>query len=105
MKGLHPAGDGLRWLHYANGLAVCQPMDWHTIESMPMKQTEVTSSTVRAIQKAAKNQKATAYGLAKSTGLRVYTVSRFLAGEGSPTIDTVERIAKALGLVIKVEKP
>ena len=69
-----------------------------------MKTPEVASRTVLAIQREAKRQQSTAYGLAKATGLRVYTVSRFLAGEGSPTIDTVERIAKALGLTVTVSR-
>lgn len=69
-----------------------------------MKPSEITSRTVLAIQREAKRQESTAYGLAKATGLRVYTVTRFLVGQGSPTIDTVERIAKALGLTITVEK-
>ncbi len=69
-----------------------------------MKTPEVPSRTVLAIQREAKRQQSTAYGLAKATGLRVYTATRFLAGQGSPTIDTVERIAKALGLRVNVEK-
>lgn len=63
-----------------------------------------TSPTVVALQKEAKRQAVTAYHLAKVTGLRVYTVQRVLAGEGSPTISTVERVADALGLRIRVER-
>jgi len=58
----------------------------------------------KAIIAEAKRQGATAYNLWKTTGISLHTVQRFLAGEGSPTIDTVERIAKALGLSIEVRK-
>lgn len=54
----------------------------------------------KAIVAEARRQQATAYGLWKSTGISLHTVQRFLAGEGSPTLDTAERIAAALGMSI-----
>lgn len=65
---------------------------------------ERISPTHRAVVAEARRQQVTAYSLWKSTGISLHTVQRFLAGEGSPTIDTVERIAKALGLTIEVRK-
>ena len=52
----------------------------------------------------AKRQKITGYALQKATALPLSTIQRFLAAEVSPTVATVEAVAKALGLAIKVEK-
>ena len=62
------------------------------------------SPTVQAVQDEAKKQGKLAHVLAKECGMSLYTVQRFLAGQGSPSIDTVERVAQTLGLAIKVEK-
>jgi DNA-binding phage protein len=43
------------------------------------------------------------YRLAKLTGLPLRTVQRFLAGSVSPTLSTVEVIAKALGMRVSAE--
>jgi len=61
------------------------------------------SSVVLAIQAEARRRKFTSYRLAKETGLRIDTMQRLLAGEGSPTISTLETVAGALGLVIEVK--
>ena len=55
------------------------------------------------VLKEARRQKSTGYGLQKATGLPLSTVQRFLAAEVSPTVATLEAVAKALGLVVKVE--
>ena len=39
----------------------------------------------------------TRYRIAKETGLSQAMLSRFVAGENVPKLDTVERIAKAIG--------
>jgi len=64
----------------------------------------VPSPVIEAIRKAASEQGVTAYALAKSTGHSNSTIQRFLAGEVSPSLATVEAIAKALGLVVDVRK-
>lgn len=58
-----------------------------------------------AVLAEALRQKATGYGLQKATGLTLSTVQRFLGAEVSPTVATLEAIAKALGLVIEIRKP
>ena len=63
-----------------------------------------SSAAYRAILKEAKRQGSTAYALAKETGLSINTVRGFLIQRGSPTLTTVEAIAKALGLEIDVRK-
>jgi hypothetical protein len=40
----------------------------------------------------------------KSTGLPLRTVQRFLGGQGSPTISTVETIAASLDVVIEIRR-
>jgi DNA-binding phage protein len=44
------------------------------------------------------------YRLAKMTGLPLRTVQRFLAGEGSPTLSTIEIIARSLDMRISAEE-
>lgn len=44
----------------------------------------------------------TGYAIGKKAGIPLSTVHRFLDGENSPTIATLEAIAKALGLAIEV---
>ena len=61
------------------------------------------SPTVAAILDEVRHQGISGYRLAKDAGVTLHTVQRFLAGEGSPTIHTVETIAAALGLRIAVE--
>ncbi|MBA3936926.1 MAG: helix-turn-helix transcriptional regulator [Planctomycetes bacterium] len=61
-----------------------------------------SSAAYRAILKEAKHQGLTAYALAKDTGLSINTVRGFLIQRGSPTLTTVEAIARALGLAIQV---
>jgi DNA-binding phage protein len=61
------------------------------------------SSVVLAIQAEARRRNYTSYRLAQETGLRIHTMQRLLAGEGSPTISTLEAVAGALDLVIEVK--
>ena len=56
------------------------------------------------LRKEAEKQGLTAYALAKITGHSISTCQRVLNGEVSPSLATVEAVAKALGLAIKVEK-
>ena len=63
-----------------------------------------SSAAYRAILKEAKRQGLTAYAIANETGLSINTVRNFLVQRGSPTLTTVEAIAKALGLEIDVRK-
>jgi len=65
---------------------------------------ERTSPVVRVIQAEAKQRGTTAYGLAKTTGLRVDTTTRLLAGKGNPTLATLEVVAKAMGLRLRMER-
>ena len=69
---------------------------------MPKRQPPQPSSTHLAIIEAATAQQRTAYGLAKATGLHLRTMQDFLAGQGSPTIHTVEAVAAAVGCRVAV---
>jgi len=62
------------------------------------------SPTVKSVREEAQKQGKLAHVLAKECGISLHTVQRFLAGEGSPSIDTVERLAEVLGLTIDVRK-
>lgn len=62
------------------------------------------SPTHAAILAEVKRQGISGYALTKASGLTLSTVQRFMAGENSPTIATLEAIAKALGLAIEVRK-
>ena len=63
------------------------------------------SAVVRSLTVEANRQQLTPYALGKATGLSITTIDRALSGKVSPTIATLEAIAKALGLVIEVKKP
>jgi len=67
----------------------------------PPKSPSVVLLTIR---KEAKARDLTAYALAKETGLGVNTIQRMLDGVVSPSLNTLEAVAAALGLTIKVEK-
>jgi DNA-binding phage protein len=71
---------------------------------MPMRaQPSKTSPVLQAFQQEVARQRTNPYRLAKLTGLRVSTMQRFLAGESSPTLATLEAVASALGLVLTVK--
>ncbi len=61
------------------------------------------SCIVRELQAIIKVHRLNAYDLARMTGLRVSTTQRLMAGQGSPTISTLDAVAKALGRRIKTE--
>jgi DNA-binding phage protein len=61
------------------------------------------SPVVVALHRRAKQMEMSGYRLAKLTGLPLRTVQRFLAGSVSPTLSTVEVIAKALGMRVSAE--
>lgn len=79
-------------------------MDVYNI-SMPIRPPPTnTSPIVRMLQAEAKRQRFTDYALAKASGLSIPTITRAFSGRVSPTLATVEVIAAALGLVVKVER-
>lgn len=69
---------------------------------MAKRPLPIQSNVVAALQAEARRRKFTSYRLAKETGLRIHTMQRLLAGEGSPTISTLEAVATALHLAIEV---
>ena len=71
---------------------------------MPKRTHPSTSPVVLAIQAEAKRRKLTAYALAKLTGLRTQTMQRLLAGQGSPTIATLDAVAAALGRTVTLKR-
>jgi DNA-binding phage protein len=72
---------------------------------MPARHPPARSSpTVTAIRAEATRQGTLAHHIAREAGIGLATAQRVLAGEGSPTIDTLERVAKVLGMVIIIEK-
>jgi len=62
------------------------------------------SPLVEAIRAEMKRQGISGYRLAKDAGIRAYTVQRLIAGTGSPTLATLEAVAKALGLVLSLNR-
>ena len=69
----------------------------------PKAQSRAVSGVVSEIHVEIQRQRLTSYALAQKTGLRISTMQRLIAGEGSPTIATLDAVALALGLRIKVE--
>lgn len=74
------------------------PSDGMPKQSQPSK----TSPVLQAIREEVSRQGTNPYRLAKLTKLRVSTMQRFLAGEGSPTLSTIEAVIEALGLELMV---
>ncbi|MBA3698875.1 MAG: helix-turn-helix transcriptional regulator [Planctomycetes bacterium] len=62
------------------------------------------SSVIVALAREAKRLGLTAYAIAKTSELPVSTVQRALDGLTSPTLVTVEAVADALGMEIKVQR-
>lgn len=67
---------------------------------MPKRTQESPSPVVVALQQVAAKRRMTAYRLAQLTGLRIQTMQRLLAGQGSPTVATLDAVAAALGKVV-----
>lgn len=44
------------------------------------------------------------YAISQSSGVSQSVLSRFLAGERSPTLDTVDKLAEVLGLELRPRK-
>lgn len=84
------------------------PIDRHkinrfigTIGSIGARTQSVqVSAVVITLQHEARRRGLTAYRLSKDTGLRIDTMQRLLAGKGSPTISTLESVARVMGMVI-----
>lgn len=66
----------------------------------PKKPSPLHAQVLAEIQR----QEVTGYRITQQTGLPPTTVHRFLTGESSPTVTTLETIAKALGLAIDVRR-
>lgn len=71
---------------------------------MPKRPQDAPSPVVVALQREAARRKLTAYRLAQLTGLRIQTMQRLLAGQGSPTIATLDAVAAALGQVVALKR-
>ena len=69
----------------------------------PSAQSLPPSPVVQELQREIANRGLTAYALAKQTGLRLSTMQRLMAGQGSPTIATLDSVAHAIGLRIRTE--
>lgn len=69
-----------------------------------MVKPDKTPVLVKILQAEANRQGRTAYWIKQASGISLYTAQKLLAGELNPTAATVEAVAKALGLTIKVEK-
>ncbi len=69
---------------------------------MAKRTHDTPSPVVVALQAEAKRRKLTAYALAKLTGLRIQTMQRLLAGQGSPTIATLDAVAAAMGFAVRL---
>jgi len=52
-----------------------------------------------------RRQEISGYRLQKLTGMPLRTVQRFLDADGSPTVATLEMVAKALGVTIHIDVP
>ncbi len=52
------------------------------------------------LRAAAQSRRWTAYRLHQETGQTIQTMQRLLTGKGSPTLHTLEAVAKALGMKI-----
>ena len=63
-----------------------------------------TSPIIVAIRNEALRQRLTPYALSKLSGLRISTLQCLLAGEGSPTLPTLEAAAKALRMKLVAVK-
>ena len=59
---------------------------------------------IKELVAVAKRDGVTGYRLAKDADIQLATAQRFLASDLNPTASTVESIAKALGMVVKVER-
>ena len=58
----------------------------------------------KALMTEASRQERTAYWLSRASGISLSCAQRLLAGDLNPTATTIEAVAKALGLAIRVEK-
>jgi DNA-binding phage protein len=67
-----------------------------------LSQPSKASPVLQAIREEVSRQGSNPYRLAKLTGLRISTMQRFLAGDGSPTLSTIEAVVEALGLELAV---
>ena len=68
---------------------------------MARKHTPIAKQLIAAIRKA-ERQGITRYRIAKAAGVHQSQLSRLLAGEKRPRLDTAERIAEALGCEVRL---
>ena len=69
-----------------------------------MVKPDKTPQLAKALMEEASRQERTAYWLSRASGISLSCAQRLLAGDLNPTATTVEAVAAALGLTIKVEK-
>lgn len=74
------------------------------VQSVGMVKPDRLPAFVRDLAAEAKRQGITASALSRSAKVPLGTAQRLLAGDLNPTASTVEQIARALGLVVKVER-
>jgi DNA-binding phage protein len=93
----HP---GLAGSGYVHGSPYVKCMEAHN-QRMPIKPApEIMSQVIRSLQAEAERKELTSYALAKLMGLNHTTIDRALSGDVSPTLATVEAIAKALEFTV-----
>ena len=68
---------------------------------MSKKRATFLHPLVLCIKAEARDRGWTAYRLAQETRLSVTTMQRLFTGVGSPTLDTLDAVAKALDITIK----
>ncbi len=59
---------------------------------------------VARLKAEAQQRKLTVYRLSKLTGITQQTIHRLFAGDGTPTLDTVDALATALGQRVTIER-
>lgn len=69
-----------------------------------MMQKKLMTDIVKAIKDEMREQAITVYRLAQLSGVSRVGIKGILDGVNSPTLDTLQKILKPLGLQIRVEK-
>ena len=74
------------------------------VHAAMMVKPDKIPALAKALTAEAHKQGRTSYWLKQESGIPLSTAQRLLAGDLNPTASTIEAVAKALGLTIKVEK-
>lgn len=64
----------------------------------------MSDEIIKAISAEMRKRSVTVYRLAKESGVSTASISGILSGENSPTLTTLEKLLKPLGLKICVSK-